>query len=148
MTESRHGLAPEIALTAKDEFLVYAIRHGFVGVGVFEAADAVGGRFCCALALVQIEITEIPGGHDDGMLHLRSRDTPGHPAPAHHGGFRSEATFEDLVPANELFAFGIDHFLDPLYKIALQLVYIAEMLVLHASCTFWTSGPEALVRFV
>src|SRR6185437_7203115 len=105
MTEVGHRFTPEIALSAKDEVFVDAVRNRVPAIGILKPADAIGRRFDSALALVEIEVDIIPGCHYNVVAHLRGGNAAGHAAPAHHGSRGCETALENLVPTNELFAF-------------------------------------------
>src|SRR5258708_9905749 len=87
-------------------------------------------------------------GYDDVMILFGGIDASFFAPPAHHGRIRRQPTFEDLIPADDLPAFGIDVFFYPLHEIALQLILVFQPVVLDSFLAFGAGLPTVFGTFV
>src|SRR6185437_2437500 len=95
-----------------------------------------------------IEIDVLTRRHDDIVMLFGGIDTAFFAAPAHDRGVGGDTAFEDLVPADDAFAFAVDVFLHALDEPALQLVFVLETELFHPLLTFGAGLPAILGTFV
>ena len=111
-----------------------------------EAAD--GRRLEARLALVIIEVDGRGRGHDHVVPLARGRDAALHAAPRHDRGLRRQAALEDLVPADEALAAGVEMLLDAADEPALQLAGVGQPLGLQARLAPRAGVPARLGALV
>src|SRR5688572_22684896 len=86
--------------------------------------------------------------HDDIVTSLGRSDTSLCASPRHNSGIWCESAFEDLIPANDLFAFRIEIRFDALNEITLQLVLIGQVFIRHQLLAIGTGFPSCLWAFI
>lgn len=69
-------------------------------------------------------------------------------APGHNRGIGGQATFQYLIVAYELTPFAVDILFYTVYEVALQLVYILQVLALHPFLAVGTGAPAILGSLV
>ena len=68
--------------------------------------------------------------------------------PGHNSSIGSYTSLQDLVPSQQMTAVGIEELLNAVYQVALQLVYIGQMLVFHSLLTFRTGLPSRFAGLI
>ena len=68
--------------------------------------------------------------------------------PVHHRCLRRQAALQNLAPADQPPALGVDVFLDATDEIALQLVFVLQSFRLDAGLAFRATLPAYLLNFV
>src|SRR6185437_9317924 len=95
-----------------------------------------------------IEIDEFPRSHDDVVMLFGSVYAAVFTAPAHDGGVGGDASFEDLVPADDAFALRVEIFFDALDEVALKLIFGLQAELFHTRLAFRVVFPAFLGAFV
>ncbi len=95
-----------------------------------------------------IKIDRVAGCHNHAVFLFGRFDSAGFSSPAHHHRIRGQSAFEDLVPADQFFAFAVQVFLNPLDKITLQFVFIFQVIFFHPFLAGLTFFPMGLGTFI
>ena len=75
-------------------------------------------------------------------------DSTFHPAPAHNGSIGSQATVDNLVPADQLFPFLFQNAFHTMDKVTLQFVFVLQVFHFHASLATRAFVPKTFETFV
>ena len=68
--------------------------------------------------------------------------------PRHNGCIGRDTSLQNLVPSQETASVIVEELFDTVYQIALQLVYIGQMLVFHSLLTFRTGLPSRFAGLI
>ena len=152
MLGGRDVLAPEVALHAEDHRHdpgAERIGSRIVGIGLFEGQERRGGdRFGRGIVLTEVEVAVIRRGHDGMMSGGGSGDAALGAAPRHDRGVGRKSPFENLVPAQQAAALGVEEGLDAADHVALQLIDVFQPLFAHPRGAFGAGAPALLRGFV
>ncbi len=147
-----HVLAPEIALHAQDHALhVGAQRVGrrVVAVDVGQRDERSGrGGLDRGVVLAVVEVAVAARRHDGLVAAAGCGDASLDAAPRHDRGVGRQTALEDLVPADQSAASGVQVALDAAHEVALQLVDILQSLAAHALPALGAGAPVGLGRLV
>ena len=75
-------------------------------------------------------------------------DTAFHAAPTHDSGIGSQSAFDNFIPADQLFPFLFQQVFHAVDKIALQFVFVFQVLRFHAGLAARTFVPETFETFI
>ena len=137
---SLHIFSPNITLYSDDMLLsklVSVVRNRVITICFLQgivSANSSRSNFRLFLIVVQIYIRT--RSHDGIMPCFGCVHTAFYTAPWHNSRIGSQTTFENFIPANDVFAFAIQVFLHTGNEIALQLIFFAVLysVYLTGSC--------------
>ena len=75
-------------------------------------------------------------------------DTAFHATPTHDSGIGSQSAFDDFIPADQLFPFLFQQAFHAVDKIALQFVFVFQVLRFHTGLTARAFVPETFETFI
>ena len=152
MLHGGHIFGPKVCLRAFYELLFVCLQlfgHGFIFVHFLKGKKAPNSlRFRCGILLVLVKITGATRCHDHIMSHPCGFNAPFLSSPAHHPGTRCQSTFQNLIPAQQLTAFGRNEFLHSSDGITLQFKFIFQVVVFDPLLAFAAGFPVCLSCFV
>ena len=123
--------------------------HGLVFVYFLEGKKAADGfGFGGRILLVFVKITSAARCHDYIMPHPGCFNATFLSSPAHDPGARSQSTFQDFIPAQQLTPFGRNEFFHSPDGIALQLKFIFQIVVFDALLAFAAGFPVGFSRLI
>ena len=82
------------------------------------------------------------------MIHFGGGDSAIHAAPGHHRGVGSEAALQNLIPTHQLLPLGFENLFGAAHQVALQFLFVRQVLFGHAALALFAGFPKALVTFV
>ena len=144
--------APQIALRAKHVVRLVrgdALGQRVVGIDLLQRRDVEpAGRLVAAAALQAVEVERIARRHHDVMPHVGGVDPALFAAPRHDRGGGGQAAFQDLVPADQAAALGLEVGAELFDHPALQGVFGLDAQRLHLRLHLGAAFPLVLDRFV
>jgi len=87
-------------------------------------------------------------GHNHRMPHFCRCNASFFAPPRHHGRFRGQSPFQDLIPSQQLPAVSAQEFLNPGDKVTLQFVLLLQSLLFNSFLAQRTLLPFRLVGFI
>ena len=142
----RNIFCPGIGLYSHDVFTFFGSqgvdRNRIITIQFLNrsiSADSI--RLCFRISLIEVKIHIITRCHHHVMSHTGRLNATTFATPGHNGSLRSKATFQYLIPADQLTAFRDQMFLCLMYHITLQFIHAFHAILFHQSLTFRTGFP-------